>query len=267
MTSIPIAETTTSRLPLGTSRPLGGSHAPAARSTDLAPTAPPSPEHNHVLALLGEDAIARVLPHAQLRSLGSRETLVTEGDSADAVFFPLSGMLSLLARAGDQAVEVATVGTEGMLGNPLLAGRTHALRAVAPFRATVLRLDASVARDLLMQRAPSAERTRLHASTFVGQLGRAASCHHWHDVPGRCARWLLLARARTGDYFTVTQELLAELLGVRRASVNGAATRLHRLGAIDYSRGRVKIINPDALESAACACYGAFRSELSALSS
>lgn len=266
MTSFPIAESTTSRLSIGASRgvpmPAAVTHLP-----EIMPASPPAPENNRLLALLGKESLARVLPHVQLRSLGARETLCVEGDAADAAYFPLSGMLSLLARAGDHHVEVATVGAEGVLGNPLLVGRSHALRAVAPFRTTVLRLDAAVARDLLLQRAAAAERMRLHAAVFVAQLARTASCHHWHDVSGRCARWLLLARARAGDFFTVTQEQLAELLGVRRASVNGAATQLQRLRAIDYARGRVKVLDAAALEAAACPCYASFRSELASLTS
>lgn len=266
MTSIPIAESSVTRTATlaPRERPLVRQISP--RAADLAPTAPPAPEHNRLLGALGDDVIARLLPHAQLRSLGPRETLCLEDDAADTAYFPVTGMLSLLARAGEHPVEVATVGREGMFGNPFLfGGRTYGLRAVAPIRTTVLRLDASVARDLLAQHPAAAERARRHAGVTVAQLARAAACHHWHDVPGRCARWLLTTRERAGDYFTVTQELLAELLGVRRASVNGAATRLHRSGAIDYSRGRVKIVDVAALEEAACSCHPQFRQELATL--
>lgn len=263
MTSIPITESNATRIPFSAPPARVASRGRIAHAADAAPAAPPSPEHNRLLAALGDDTIARLLPQAALRSLGARETLCLEDDAADAVYFPLNGMLSLLARAGDQVVEVGTVGAEGMFGNPFLfSSRTYGFRAVAPFRTTVLRLDAAVARDLFVQRGPAAEKARRQAGVLVAQLGRVAACHHWHDVPGRCARWMLLARERAGDHFTVTQELLAELLGVRRASVNGAATRLQRLGAIDYSRGRVKITDANVLQAAACPCYGAFRAEL-----
>jgi CRP-like cAMP-binding protein len=227
----------------------------------------PSPRTHRILDGLPPEEFAAIAPALQPVRLQAREALHEHGALPTSVYFPLDGMISLLAAAGEgEEVEVATVGREGVVGHQLaLNVASPSLRAVAAVSTHAVRLDAAAFLRHVQQGGALAAAVHRYAQSLGSYVARSAACYHYHDINRRCARWLLLAHDRVGEErLQVTQELLATLLGVRRASVNGAAIALQRAGVIQYRRGRIVVSDRAGLERAACPCYAAIRAELDA---
>jgi CRP-like cAMP-binding protein len=192
-----------------------------------------------------------------------------EEEPIERVVFPLTGVFSLLSLApGAQLVEVATVGREGFVGLPvfLQAQLTSAHRAMSqiPGRAVTL----STPDFMALGNSGGALQTALQRYTqaLITQIAQNAACNRAHSVEQRCARWLLMTHDRVdGDGFLLTQEFLAQMLGVGRPAVNGAAQALQDAGCIAYSRGRMTIVDRARLESASCECYDVIRREFDRL--
>jgi CRP-like cAMP-binding protein len=164
----------------------------------------------------------------------------------------------LAAMDDDQAVEVATVGIEGMIGIPVVLGADTSPDLVfCQIPGHALRMPAGAFRELAD--GAGAIRTLLQRYTlaFVRQLSQGSACNRLHPMDQRCARWLLMTRDNTGgrDEFPLTQDFLAKMLGVRRATVSEAAGRLQRAGLITYHRGVIRVHDRQGLEAAACRCY------------
>lgn len=216
------------------------------------------PIRNLLLASLprkdGRDLLAQLTPV----DLALGQVLHEPGDPLRNVYFPTDGLVSLLTLVGDRmTLEVGMVGREGMVGVPLALGVARSpMRALVQSRGTGLRMS-RVRFDAAMRRSDALRRALLgYANTLMGQIARTAACNRFHVVEARLARWLLMARDRAGcDDLTMTQEFLSTMLGVRRVAVCEAASAFQRRKLIEYSRGRIRIVDHSGLEAACCSCY------------
>jgi CRP-like cAMP-binding protein len=177
------------------------------------------------------------------------------------VYFPTDSLISLIVANGGSALEVGLVGKESMVGIPLALGQPASpVRALVQGEGSAMRMSADrftkeLERNGGLKR--EIDRCTYVAMTTAMQI---AYCNNRHVLASRLARWLLMVRDRLGrDQFRMTQEFLAVMLGVRRAGVTGAAGALQRRRLIRYSRGKVTILQPDALRAAACSCYTVIR--------
>lgn len=184
------------------------------------------------------------------------------GASISTVFFPLGSVVSLMVSlAGGERAEVATVGREGMVGVDALLRTKHSpVLAVQQVEGDVAHLGV----PRLQRAMRSSERLLAVVSCYVAYALRAAhqstACNARHRLEARTARWLLMTADRTGtSSFTLTQQMLAEMLGVGRQSVNEIASRLQRIGLIEYRRGHVTVTQRERLEKVACECYARLR--------
>jgi CRP-like cAMP-binding protein len=193
-------------------------------------------------------------------SLG--EVLYRRDLPARHIYFPTGGTLSLWSPPGDLPVlEIAMVGNEGMLGAHLALGvRTSATFAEVRGAGSAWRMAAAHFKAELTRNAPLERSIHRYLHVTILQYVSMARCSRFHNLDQRLARWLLMThdRART-DTFSVTQELMASMLGVRRVGITAAASALQRRGVIEYARGEVTILNRASLEAAACSCYAADR--------
>jgi CRP-like cAMP-binding protein len=212
---------------------------------------------NRILAQLPRAEAARIQPFLEKVDLNFKEQLFDSGQRIDHVYFMLTGVISLLVTVdGEQPIEAATVGYEGMVGLPAFLGASAApWRALCQVPGEGLRM--SVARLRPAARDTSLERLLLqYANTMMSMLAQTAACNRLHSLEERMCRWLLLTHDRVdSDTFALTQEFLGQMLGVRRPSVSLAGSALQRAGLIRYSRGRITITNRAGLEDAACECY------------
>ena len=184
------------------------------------------------------------------------------------VYFPVDCVVSLLAPLdGHLAVEVAMVGSEGMVGAPLALGvRTSSVQAIVQGSGTALRMDASPFQRELRRNTALHTGINRYIHLLMGQLTQTAACNAFHSIEARCARWLLTTRDRTqSDKVELTHEFLAHMLGVRRVGVTVAAGNLQRQGLITYSRGHIEILDPERLGAASCECYAVVRTLYSSL--
>lgn len=217
---------------------------------------------NGLLARLPQYDYDRLAPHLEYVGLSKRKSVFNAGDQMPAAYFPLSGIVSLLVgTAQDEAVEVAVVGSEGIIGLPIVL---HP--GTAPYQAMVL-VSGSACRikaDILLaefRRGGALQDLLLHyAHSLLAQFSQSAVCHRFHTSLQRLSRWLVMARDRVGsDSLELTQESLAQVLGIQRTHVNAAALELANAGLIRYRHGKITILNREGLEHAACECYSMSR--------
>jgi CRP-like cAMP-binding protein len=218
---------------------------------------------NRLLAALPSGELEHLLPRLEPVELVFRQVLIAPGEPIEAVFFPETGWTSTLIIFGSgDAGEVGLVGREGMIGAPLLFGddRGHT-RTIVQATGTALRVEAAAFRSLHGLPALRARLLR-YALALHAQVSQIAACNGRHPMAQRLARWLLMAHDRAeSDAFPMTHELLAVMLGVRRAGITLAAGALQRAGFIRYDRGIMEITDRPGLEAAACECYGAMERE------
>src|SRR5262249_35578061 len=177
-------------------------------------------------------------------SIHTRQELVTPEKSLEYVYFPLSGVLSMVVDMnGGSQVEVGTVGNEGLLDAAIVFGSSSSrFRCFAQVTGTSLRMKASRFRKEISRDSALRRRAQLHAQAWFSQVAQSTACNARHGIEQRMCRWLLMTRDRVGaDEFVLTQEFLAQMLGVRRPSVTVAAGILHRAGLVSYHRGMVRI--------------------------
>jgi CRP-like cAMP-binding protein len=216
------------------------------------------PLDNKLLAALSRDHFELLVPHLFTVSLAQGVVLSEPGDEITDVFFPHDGMLSLLAVMRDgKAIETATVGREGVVGAMAGLGlyksmvrvvvqlpMTGSKIAAAQFRKVVQRSD--IIRDLCID----------YNEVLLSQARVTAACNALHPIDARFCRWLLQSADRAGgDKIGLTQEFLAEMLGVRRTSVTEIASKIQAQGLISYSRGMITILDRKGLERRSCECF------------
>ena len=223
----------------------------------LSPTAG-VPLDNKLLSALPRDQLDLLAPHMSTSNLAQGFVVLESGDEFDQVYFPHNGMLSLLTVMRDgKAIEVATVGREGVVGAMAGLGLyKSSARVVVQLPLSVTRIAASQFRKIV-DNSNSVRNLCLHYNEVLLLQARVTvACNALHPVESRFCRWLLQSadRAESGTV-QITQEFLAAMLGVRRTSVTEVASQIQKLGAIAYSRGNITIIDRNVLESLSCECY------------
>jgi CRP-like cAMP-binding protein len=231
---------------------------PIGRDSPLPLSNSDRPLDNKLLASLPRDDFELLAPVLATVSLAQGIVLAEPGDEFDHVYFPNSGMLSLLAVMKDgKAIETATVGREGLVGGMAGLGLYKSLvRVVVQLPLTASKISAAHFRKT----AEKSDAVRNLCINFnevlLSQARVTAACNALHLIEPRFCRWLLQSADRAAsNTVTLTQELLAEMLGVRRTSVTEVASKIQSSGAISYSRGVIKILDRHVLEMLACECY------------
>jgi CRP-like cAMP-binding protein len=218
------------------------------------------PITNGLLARLEREDYDALMLHAKVVSLKLRKRLVCQDGNVDAVYFPLSCMVSLLVTTdGRPQVEMATVGKEGVVGaSELIQSQESMGLNLVQLPGTAVRVDAGIFRELLEIRPLLKRLIHQHFYALMRQILYGAACNRIHDIEERCARWLLMTHDRADeDTFPLRQDFLAHMLGVRRAGVNLAMGMMRKAGFIGYVRGTVTVIDRAGLELSSCGCYQA----------
>jgi len=218
-----------------------------------------------------KNRILRQLPAQELETLQPRLTLVElkhsailhqPGASVEHVYFPLAGMVSLLAvmRTGE-AIETGIIGTDGVVGGAVaIDGAQSFGQATVQIAGSALRMNRSHFVAAYDGNENLRRLVNRYQAILLSQAQQNAACHALHNVSGRLCRWLLQARDTLGtDRIDLTQEFLSHMLGVRRNTVSLEAHTLQTAGLIRYSRGRIAILDRSGLEACACECYSAIR--------
>lgn len=220
--------------------------------------------HNRLLMTLPPEDYRQVSSQLERISLGLKEMLYESGKPIEYVYFPIDGVMSMLAEVEeDSLVEVATVGNEGMIGLPLFLGATITPgQAFSQVPGEALRMEAEAFVDATNKSGSLSRLLHRYTQALMIQISQGTGCNRVHEIEQRCARWLLLTHDRVGsDEFLLTQEFLSQMLGVRRATVNTVAVQFQEAGYIDYSRGQIRIRNRRRLEAVSCRCYSVIRDE------
>jgi CRP-like cAMP-binding protein len=213
---------------------------------------------NRLLSALAAEDYAQLAPHLRTVKMELGATLGYGSSGNNFAYFPTTSVISLICDMENGATaEVALAGNDGLLGTSLfLGGGTAASRAIVGISGEALRLDARILKEQFA-RCYSFQRILLrYTETLISQISLTAACNRMHKLEKRFCRWLLLIHDRaTSDEFVMTQEFIANMLGGRRETVTVAAGHLQDAGLIQYTRGRLKIMDRAGLENSVCECY------------
>jgi CRP-like cAMP-binding protein len=224
----------------------------------------PIPRQNHLLAALPQIVYERLLPNLELVPMPLGEVLYTSGGELPYVYFPTTCIVSLVyVMANGSSAEIAVTGYEGLLGvSLLLGGQTTPSQAVVQSGGHAYRIGAHVIKYEFEQGGPLQHLLLLYTQALIAQMAQTAVCNRHHSLDQQLCRWLLLSldRLPSGD-LTMTQELIANMLGVRRQGVAEAAGNLQRAGLIDYHRGHISVLDRPGLEARVCECYAVVKRE------
>ena len=226
------------------------------------------PAGNQLLALLPLAEYQRL--HALMRpvDLDFRQVLYPTGAPIEHVYFLNRGTASALTVMEDgSAIEVATIGNEGMVGlGALLADRTSPNKVIIQIAGDALRMDADVLEQEAKSDSPLRRLLLLYQTAFLTQVSYSVACNGLHPVQQRCCRWILMTHDRMdSDEIPLTHEFLGIMLGVRRASVTEVLGPLHEKGLVNNGRGTITIVDRGGLEKLACECYRKVKSEFDRL--
>ena len=221
-------------------------------------------DRNHILAALPPGDYRRIASKLEPAPFGRRQPLHQPDKPISHIYFPRTGVASVVARMSEGgAIEVATIGNEGVVGlSAYLGNGRSSMEVFVQIPGEAVRMSSDAFRQELRTGTALRDVVRRYAQALMTQIGQSAACNRAHPTVERCARWLLMTHDRvSGDEYSLTQEFLAEMLGVRRAGVTVAAGLLKRRQLITYRRGRIRILDRKGLEKAACECYALIRSE------
>ena len=215
------------------------------------------------LAVLAPSDAAWVATQIEPVELDIGQLIARAGEPFGHVYFPETAVLSIISRMADgTAVEVGTVGNEGMAGVGVFLGADVSVNeTVAQIPGTAGRIESTRFVDGAATRPELRRLLNRYTEAYLTQVAQTAACNRLHGIDARCARWLLMTHDRVGEAerFPLTQEYLAIMLGVRRGGVSLAAGTLRDAGLIRYSRGAIRVVDRAGLETAACECYGIVR--------
>lgn len=226
------------------------------------------PSANRLLAALPIEEYQRLLPGLQPVSFSLGEVVYEFRGQLDYVYFPTTAIISLLyTMENGSSAEMGLTGNDGVVGIALfMGGGTMPNRAVVQSAGDALRMKASVLQDEFARGGKFQQLLLRYTQALITQISQTAVCNRLHAVEQQLCRWLLLSHDRVkADELIMTQELIADMLGVRREGVTVAAGRLQDAGAISYVRGHIQILNRAKLEESVCECYQVVKSEFDRL--
>ena len=228
------------------------------------PAPVPDPQQNHLLAALSSAERERLYPHLRLVPMPLGKVLYESGDVLRHVYFPTDSIVSLLyVLANGSSAEIAVVGNEGLIGVALfMGGETTPSRAVVQSSGHAYRLAGQRLKSEFHRNGELQLLLLRYTQALITQMAQTAVCNRHHSVDQQLCRWLLLSLdCLTGNQLVMTQELIANMLGVRREGVTEAAGKLQKLGVIEYSRGHITVLDRARLEQMCCECYAVVRKE------
>jgi len=224
---------------------------------------------NRLLATLSEEQFGAIAPRLQTVSLTMKQTLFERNTAMQYVYFPCDSVLSVLAYMLDgTGVEVGTVGNEGLIGGiEMLAGAECATETVVcQIEGECLRMRVDDFREAIAGETPLRRITQRYLLVYLNLVSQSVACNRLHTIEERFARWILMIHDRVqGDDFYLTQEFVADMLGVHRPGVSLVAGAFQQAGFIRYTRGHMSILDRHGLEDMACECYGLVKEQFEAL--
>lgn len=219
---------------------------------------------NHLLAVLPEEEWARLAPQLVLVDLPLGQVIYESGDRLNHVYFPTTSIISLLyVMENGASAEIAIVGNEGMVGIALfMGGETTPSRAIVQSAGTAYRLDSATVKAEFNRAGPMQRLLLRYTQALITQMAQTAVCNRHHSIEQQLCRWLLLSMDRLPtNKLKMTQELIANMLGVRRSGVTEAALKLQNAGLIRYHHGHIEVLDRPGLEQRVCECYAVVKRE------
>src|SRR5215212_9029997 len=221
---------------------------------------------NRILAALPREEFVRLSPHLTIVNLKRDEVVYLTGDQIRHVYFPIKGLMSLLATTETgSTVEVAMVGNEGIIGLPvILKNKMIPYEVTVQTKTEAFRIKAEDLQEEFDKCEALHELILRYLNVLIAEIAQSALCHRFHTVEEALGRWLLMAQDRLNtDSLNLTQEIISHALGVPRTGVTMAAGALQRAGLIRYSRGKIMIVDRARLEANSCECFRIIHEELS----
>jgi len=231
-------------------------------------SSPRDPRQNHLLAALPAEECARLFPHLELVTMPLGQVLYESGAQMRHVYFPITSIVSLLCVMENGAsAEIAVVGNEGIVGVSLfMGGETTPSRAVVQSAGHAYRLKGQLLKDEFYRAGPMQRLLLRYTQALLTQMAQTAVCNRHHSLDQQLCRWLLLSLDRLpSNELVMTQELIANMLGVRREGVTEAAGHVQKAGLIEYHRGRITVLDRPGLEARSCECYAVVKKEFDRL--
>jgi CRP-like cAMP-binding protein len=223
-----------------------------------------SPLSNHLLAAFPKEVQTRLFPFVELVPLQLGQVIYEAGDTLTHVYFPVDAIVSLLhVMKNGTSAEISVVGNEGLVGVPVfMGGESTSSRAVVQNEGYGYRLKGKRLTQEFDRHGELLHLMLRYTQSLIAQIAQTAACNRHHTIDQQLCRWLLLSLDRLPDHhITMTQELIANMLGVRRVGVTEAAGKLQKLGVIDYHRGQITVLDRKKLEELSCECYAVVKTE------
>jgi len=224
----------------------------------------PRYEDNLLLRALSKEVWARIEPNLKLAELKLGAVLYESGDVMNDVYFPTNSIVSLLYVMEDgRSAEISVVGNEGIVGVSLfMGGQSTPSRAIVQSAGYAYRLQGKYLKEEFSRHGEFHNLLLRYTQALITQMAQTAACNRHHAIDQQLCRWLLLSMDRLqGNQLNMTQELIANMLGVRREGVTEAASKLQAAGIIQYQRGRIRILDRHELEARVCECYAVVKKE------
>jgi CRP-like cAMP-binding protein len=224
----------------------------------------PAPQQNHLLAAAPIEVQKRLLPHLELVELPLGEVLYESGDVSNHVYFPTDSIVSLLYVMEDgSSAEISVVGNEGVIGiSVFMGGESTPSRAIVQSAGYAFRLPAQRLKEEFNRDADVRLLMLRYTQALITQMAQTAVCNRHHSIDQQLCRWILLSLDRLpSNQLSMTQELIANMLGVRREGVTHAAGKLQQQGVVEYHRGQITVLDRQKLEQLSCECYAVVKKE------
>ncbi len=219
---------------------------------------------NHLLGAVPADEWKRLSKHLELVDLSLAQVLYESGATMTHVYFPTTSVISLLyVMENGSSAEIAVVGNEGLVGVSLfMGGESTPSRAVVQSAGQGFRIEAQIMKDEFNKAGPVMHLLLRYTQALITQMAQTAVCNRHHSLDQQLCRWMLLSLDRLqGTDLVMTQELISNMLGVRREGVTEAALQLQAAGIIRYNRGKISVLDRPGLERRTCECYAVVKKE------
>ena len=236
-----------------------------AKPTTIKPTPTiPTLQENQLLAALPAETQDRLFPYMKLVDLPLGKVLYESGDALHNVYFPTNAIVSLLyVMESGASAEISVVGNEGLIGIAVfMGGASTPSRAIVQSAGSAFSLSSQRLRNEFNDYAEMRMLMLRYTQALITQMAQTAVCNRHHSIDQQLCRWLLLSLDRlSGNQLVMTQELIANMLGVRREGVTESAGKLQDLGVIEYHRGKITVLDRPKLENLCCECYAVVKTE------